>query len=39
MLKESTKLALQCHAITARDALARAVAAPPGERLHRYEMI
>jgi hypothetical protein len=29
---------LQCHAMTARDALAQAVAAPPGDRL-RFETI
>jgi hypothetical protein len=31
--------ALQCHAMTARDALAQAVAAPSGERLHLFETV
>jgi hypothetical protein len=31
--------ALQCHAMTARDALAQAVAAPRGERLHLFETV
>ena len=31
--------ALQCHAMSARDALAQAVAAPSGERLHLFETV
>ena len=31
--------ALPCHAMTARDALAQAVAAPSGERLHLFETV